>query len=70
MLQHFQIQPLYNNDQIPGWMITFFYKREKFKAYYLQNGQIEWIQGIPLKDEEKQIKEMIHELMLFHVYDR
>lgn len=69
MIQHFQYQPLYKNSQIPGWILTFYYKNKKWKAHYHQSGQIEWLNARPSDEDEQQLKEMIHELMLYHVYD-
>ncbi|UAC48954.1 YheE family protein [Bacillus aquiflavi] len=68
MLTHFQLQSLYENKQMPGWRISFYYKREKYTAIYHQNGSIEWTSSIPPEINKK--NEQIHELMLFHVYDK
>lgn len=67
MIQHFSFKPLYENHKLPGWHITFFYKQTRFHADYLKDGSIVWLNELP-NDQEK-IEKMIHELMLFHVYD-
>lgn len=67
MIQHFSFKPLFENTQLPGWTISFFYQRERYQAEYLKDGTIEWIGAIP--SDEEVVKKMIHELMLFHVYD-
>lgn len=67
MIQHFSFKPLFKNTQLPGWTISFFYKRERYTAEYIKDGSIHWIGPIP--PDEANVKNMIHELMLFHVYD-
>jgi len=67
MIQHFSFKPLFENSQLPGWSISFFYQRERYTAEYLKDGVIQWKGSIPPNEEE--IKKMIHELMLYHVYD-
>lgn len=51
MIQHFSFKPLFENTQLPGWTISFFYQRERYQAEYLKDGTIEWIGAIP-SDEE------------------
>jgi len=36
MIQHFNFKPLFENSQLPGWAISFFYQRERFTAEYLR----------------------------------
>ena len=67
MIQHFSFKPLFENTQLPGWAISFFYLRERYVAEYLKDGAIQWIGPIPPNEDD--VKKMIHELMLFHVYD-
>lgn len=67
MIQHFSFKPLYENSQLPGWILSFYYKQEKYIAEYKKNGEIRWITNSP-EDKDK-VEKMIHELMLFHVYD-
>ncbi len=67
MIQHFSFKPLFENTQLPGWAISFFYQRERYTAEYLKDGVIQWIGPIPPNEED--VKKMIHELMLFHIYD-
>lgn len=67
MLQHFQYKSMYENTQLPGWTFSFFFKNERYTGEYLQDGQIHWIGNTP--PEEDQVKKMIHELMIFHVYE-
>lgn len=68
MLQHFQYQSMYENTQLPGWTFSFFFKNERYIGEYLPDGQINWTGNTP--PEEENIKKMIHELMIFHVYDK
>ncbi|HSI67578.1 MAG TPA: YheE family protein [Planococcus sp. (in: firmicutes)] len=67
MLQHFKFKPMFDNNQLPGWTISFFYKNERISGEYHPDGTIAWITKAP--DNEHEVKKMIHELMLFHVYD-
>lgn len=67
MIQHFSFKPMFENSQLPGWIVTFYYKQIKYSAQYKKNGEIEWLNDPP-SDKEK-VEKMIHELMLFHVYD-
>ncbi len=67
MIQHFSCKPLFENSQLPGWVISFFYQRERYSAEYLKDGVIQWHGPIP--PNEGDVKKMIHELMLYHVYD-
>jgi hypothetical protein len=69
MLSHFQYQPLYENKEMPGWRISFYFKNKKYNGFYNPDGSIEWTGATPPADDEDRIKSGIHELMLFHVYD-
>jgi Family of unknown function (DUF5342) len=70
MLTHFQYKPLYKNEALPGWEFSCFYKKQKRSGRYLQDGKIEWLINPPEQDDRNQVESQIHELMLFHVYDR
>lgn len=70
MITHFQYKPLFENRDMPGWHISFYHQKQKFTAIYHQNGSIEWTSIQPAEDIEENIKAQIHELMLFHVYDK
>ncbi|MFD1927002.1 YheE family protein [Sporosarcina siberiensis] len=67
MLQHFSFKPMFENADLPGWTFSFFFKNTRYTGEYLKEGDINWIGETP-PDEEK-LKKMIHELMIFHVYD-
>lgn len=70
MITHFQFQPLFSSEQIPGWRFSFYYQKLKFTGLYHKDGQIEWLGEAPDGTEEELLKKQIHELMLFHVYDK
>ena len=70
MLLHFQYKPLFSNAELPGWSLTFFYKRQKHKAIYHQNGRIEWMSHAPDSKDLPLLETQIHELMLYHVYEK
>lgn len=67
MLQHFKFTPMFENHQLPGWNISFFYKNERITGEYHPDGTITWRNKQP--EDEETVKKMIHDLMLFHVYD-
>ncbi len=67
LLQHFQFKPLYVDERIPGWNISFYYSGKKYEAIYHPNGTIEWQSESPIEIEK--LQKQIHDLMLFHVYD-
>ena len=69
MIQHFKFKPLYENSQLPGWSISFFYKQQRFNAEYLKDGTVKYIGAEPASEDFAQVNKAIHELMLFHVYD-
>lgn len=67
MIQHFSFKPLFENAQLPGWTISFFYKSERYVAEYEKDGSIKWIGPSP--SDEENVKKLIHNLMLYHIYD-
>lgn len=69
MIQHFSFKPLYENMQLPGWALSFFYMQKRYQAEYKKDGDIQFIGEAPSVDELANVEKMIHELMLFHVYD-
>jgi hypothetical protein len=68
MLQHFQFKTLFENQNIPGWNISFYYKKQRFAGIYHQTGKIEWTMNTPEQDDLEVLTTQIHELMLYHVY--
>ena len=69
MIQHFSFKPLYENTQLPGWALTFFYKQKRYQAEYKKDGTITYMGDAPAQSHVADVEKMIHELMLFHVYD-
>ncbi len=70
MITHFQFKSLFENNDMPGWHFSFYYKKQKYTGKYHQNGDIQWTSEKPSDEYVDQLKEQIHELMLFHVYDK
>lgn len=71
MIQHFQYKSLYKNEQLPGWIISFYFDKERFEGTYHSDGRIEWSSPHKFKNNnEERLKNQIHELMLYHVYDK
>ncbi|MFP7209820.1 YheE family protein [Bacillus safensis] len=69
MISHFQWKPLFKKAQLPGWKISFFHNGTHYEGIYHKTGDIEWGSQLPPHEVEPTLKEEIHELMLFHVYD-
>lgn len=55
---------------MPGWRISFYFKKKKLSGIYHPDGKIEWTSEPPLQEDEELLIKQIHELMLFHVYDQ
>jgi hypothetical protein len=70
LITHFQFKSLFENKDMPGWHFSFYFNKQKFTGIYHQNGDIEWTSEEPSNQHIHQLKEQIHELMLFHVYDK
>lgn len=67
MLQHFNFKPMFENQQLPGWTFAFFYQNKRYTGEYSPEGEILWTGETPTNVAN--VKKMIHELMIFHVYD-
>ena len=70
MITHFQFKPLFENKDMPGWHFSIYFKKQKFTGIYHPNGDIEWTSSQPPHESVDDMKAQIHELMLFHVYDK
>lgn len=69
MISHFQWKPLIKKEKLPGWTISFYYKGTHYEGIYYHTGDIEWGKTYPSRDDEPALKNDIHELMLFHIYE-
>lgn len=70
MITHFQYKPLFENKDMPGWHFSFYFQKMKYAGIYHQTGEIEWSSNMPSEEIAEELKSQIHELMLFHVYDK
>ncbi|RDI47893.1 YheE family protein [Falsibacillus pallidus] len=70
MIQHFQFQPMYKEQRLPGWTISFYFKQNRYEGNYLPDGKIEWTSAAPPEDSVQALSSQIHDLMLYHVYDK
>ncbi|MFE8700186.1 YheE family protein [Cytobacillus sp. FJAT-54145] len=70
MLTHFQFKPLFENKQMPGWRISFYFRKQKYNGIYHPDGKIEWTSEAPPSHDVEAIIDNIHALMNFHVYDK
>ncbi|MBW8349626.1 YheE family protein [Bacillus sp. IITD106] len=69
MLQHFQIQSLYKEKKLPGWLFSFYFGQQKFKGIYHPDGTIEWQSKSPEGKHLSVLEKQIHDLMIYHIYD-
>jgi hypothetical protein len=70
MISHFQFKSIYEHQQLPGWTFSFYFQKQKYTGIYHPNGEIEWTSAVPQDEHESSLKGQIHELMLFHVYEK
>ncbi|SDC22903.1 DUF5342 family protein [Shouchella lonarensis] len=67
MLVHFEYKPLSTIGRKKSWAFKCYYKQQFIAGTYHYNGDITW--QTPPKKEEPMLKEAIHDLMLYHVYE-
>ncbi len=70
MFSHFQYKSVGLKARKPKWEISFFYQGSYYRALYLHDGQFDWFEPAPPKSEQEKLQSQIHELMLFHVYEK
>ncbi|WP_174730541.1 YheE family protein [Mesobacillus harenae] len=70
MITHFQFKPLFDNAQLPGWRFSLYFHKKKLMGIYHQDGKIEWTSNKPDAESQSKLESQIHELMLYHVYDK
>lgn len=69
MITHFQFKELANNFIRREWGFSFNYEGQYITGKYYKNGKIDW--NHPLTDNQIKILEpRIHDLMLYHVYEK
>ncbi|HET7627351.1 MAG TPA: DUF5342 family protein [Bacillales bacterium] len=71
MIQHFTFKPVRTDGSFRrSYRISFYHEGTCFRAVYRYNGQIDWKDPKPEVSKRKTLESHIHELMLFHVYDK
>lgn len=70
MLQHFQIQSLYEDKRLPGWTFSFYFHQQKIAGIYYSDGKIEWTSKAPDEPDNSALQKQVHDLMIFHIYDQ
>ncbi|TLS38027.1 DUF5342 family protein [Pseudalkalibacillus caeni] len=70
MFSHFQIKKIGNSPVKPHWEFSFFYQGAFYKGLYSHKGEIEWYESSPAEEIAKKLESQIHEMMLFHVYEK
>ncbi|AQX55965.1 DUF5342 family protein [Priestia flexa] len=68
MITHFRIKPLYQQKEMPGWFISFYISGTYYEANYLKTGEIQFKHQLSPAINQEEVTSLIHELMLFHVY--
>lgn len=67
MLQHFRYEAMFKQSSLPGWTFSFYYDNHFYTGEYMPDGTINWTSDAPANEER--IKQQIHDLMTFHVYE-
>lgn len=70
VLQHFTFQPVFSKKRRKNYRFSFFHQGTYYRGLYHYNGTIEWDEPDPLEEDRGSLESQIHELMLFHVYDK
>lgn len=71
MFQHFTFQPFLSaKSRRKNYQFSFFYQNVHYHGIYHYNGKIEWNDPMPIEESRSSLEEQVHELMLFHVYDK
>ncbi|MGA9288356.1 MAG: DUF5342 family protein [Anaerobacillus sp.] len=70
MISHFQYKSVGSAVRKPKWEISFFYQGAYYRALYLHTGKFEWFDPSPSETDKEKLQSQIHELMLFHVYEK
>lgn len=70
MLQHFTFQPILTKKRRHNYRFSFFHQGMHYRGLYHYNGKIEWNEPEPSAGEQSALESQIHELMLFHVFDK
>lgn len=70
MFQHFTYKPILSKERRTNYRISFFFRGTQHRALYHYNGEIEWFDPAPSEKDRGNLESQVHELMLFHVYDR
>lgn len=67
MITHFQQKEIDRSIPDGKWSISFFHNKKRCTGYYYKNGDITWVNAPD--DHEEDIKAIVHDLMLYHVYE-
>ncbi|GAF12255.1 hypothetical protein JCM19046_3223 [Bacillus sp. JCM 19046] len=69
MIVHFQYKPLTVLGRKQKWAFSCYYEGSFVSGTYHHNGDILWQSGPHEPEKQKFLKEAIHDLMLYHVYE-
>ncbi|HET7577935.1 MAG TPA: DUF5342 family protein [Bacillales bacterium] len=71
MFQHFTFKPVASKKRLrTDYQFSFFYQGVYYQGVYHYNGQMDWFNPEPAEEDLETFESQIHELMLFHVYDK
>lgn len=71
MFSHFQYKEIATNHRLrKAYEFSFFYRGQHYRGFYHPNGKIDWYEPQPPADLVGKFESQVHELMLFHVYEK
>lgn len=70
MFTHFTFKQVFSKSRRREWQFSFFFRGQYYKGIYHYNGTIDWSDPQPDEDARSRIESQVHEMMLFHVYDK
>ncbi len=71
MFSHFQFKEIATNSRWKkAYEFSFFHQGAHYRGYYHPNGKIDWYEPKPPSEWKDKFQSQVHELMLFHVYEK
>lgn len=71
MFSHFQYKPIRTKRSLQtAYEFSFFYKGNHYRGFYNPNGKIDWYEPTPADNVVDKLTSQVHELMLFHIYEK
>jgi len=71
LISHFQLKEIDTGKRfLKAYEFSFFFQGGHFRGYYHPNGKIDWYDPAPPDEAIQRLQSQVHELMLFHVYEK